>query len=366
MTQRKALVLQSMAVVLTWSLAVSPPAMALELHGFADVSYQHDLNDDATPEENNGAFAVGPIDFYIAESLGPRVDMLAEFAFESGIVDVERLQIGYLFSDLLKIYAGRFHTSLGYWNTAYHHGAFLYATINRPFFLEWEDDGGILPVHTIGLMLTGRQFLAPGELSYHFILGNGSSITDEDGANVLDPNTEADPNKNKAVGVHAMWAPNALAGWATGLSVFHSEVVNKTPLVVPPAPALTLDVTQTIVGADISHAEGLWEILAEYFLVRDKDKIGANTATSHFYYVQVGREIGGRIMPYVRHEQGSLDEAANDPYMLALGAADHRIETVGVRTRLGDYSVLKVEGRFINDDGLDSHQEYGAQWAFAF
>jgi hypothetical protein len=197
-------------------------------------------------------------------------------------------------------------------------------------------------------------------------MGNGPSITDENGSNVLDPNTDVDPNKNKAVGAHVMLAPSALTGWAVGVSAFNSEVVNKGLLVSPPAPAPDLEVTQTIVGADISHTEGPLEILAEYFLVKDKDKIAANTATNHFYYVQVGREFGGRVMPYARHEQGSIEEGANDSYMLALSSADRRIDTVGVRTRLGDQSVLKLEGRFVNDDGSDSHQEYGAQWAFAF
>jgi hypothetical protein len=340
--------------------------MALDLHGFADISYRHDLHGDASPEENNGAFVVGPIDFFLAESLGPRVNMLAEFAFESGVVDVERLQIGYTFSDLLKLQAGRFHTALGYWNTAYHHGTFLYTTVERPGFLEFEDDGGLLPVHTVGLALTGRRSFPPGELSYHILVGNGSSIADEDGTNVLDPNTEADPNKSKAVGARIAWAPSALAGWAVGAGVFNSRVVNKDPLVVPPTPALGLEVTQTIVGADITHTEGPWEILAEYFMVRDQDESDSDTATHHFSYVQIGREFAGLVTPYARHEQMSIDEAAADPYMLTLGAIDQRIETVGVRTRLGDHSVLKVEGRFITDDGLDSHQEYGAQWAFAF
>lgn len=366
MIQRKELVLRSLAVVLTWCLVAGPSAMALDLHGFADISYRQDVRDSAAPEENNGAFAVGALDFYIAESLGPRVDMLAEFELKSGAVDVERLQIGYLFSDSLKVYAGRFHTSLGYWNTAYHHGAFLYSTINRPYFLKFDHDGGLLPVHTVGLVLTGRQFLEVGEFSYHIYMGNGPSIMDENGANMIDPNNAVDPNKNKAVGARITWTPSALTGWAVGVSAFNSEVVNNGPLVSPPAPAPDLDVTQTIVGADLSHTEGLWEVLAEYFLVKDKDNVGAKTATNHFYYVQVGREFGGRVMPYARHEQGSIEEGANDPYMLALSAADRRIETIGVKTRLGEQSVLKLEGRFVNDDGVDSHQEYGAQWAFAF
>lgn len=346
-------------------LALATPrfTLAFELNGFADVSYSHDIHDDAAPEENNGSFNVGPVDLYVAESLGPRLDVLVEIAVESGIVDLERLQIGYLFSDALKVYAGRFHSSLGYWNTAYHHGAFLHPTIQRPFFLRFEDEGGVLPVHSVGLLLSGRQFSRAGELSYAALVGNGSSIVVEDGSYVLDPNNEADQNHNKAVGLRTTFAPTPLRGWAVGASVYHSRVLNEDSLPAP-APLLTLDVTQTIVGADLTFADGPWEFIAEYFLVQNRDELGTDTTTNHLSYVQIAREFAERVSPYARHEQMALDES--DPYVNALGAIDQRIETTGVRVRIGNQSVLKFEGRFVTEDGTDSHQEYGAQWAFAF
>jgi hypothetical protein len=342
-------------------LCASRPAAAFELHGFADVSYRQDIHNDADPHKDNGAFVIGPLDIYVAESLGPRVDMLAEFAIEFGAVDLERLQIGYLFSDLLKVHVGRFHTSLGYWNTAYHHGAYLFTTIERPSFLEWEDDGGILPTHSVGLRASGRQFWRIGEFSYSATVSNGSSVTVEDGAYVLDPNTESDPNRNKGVALRVAFAPTALAGWSLGASTVTNHVVNTDSL---PGPPLVLDVTQTIVGVDLTHAEGPWELLAEYFLLRDTDKIGEDTATNHMYYLQVAREFRGTVTPYARYEQTSLEE--DDPYLNVLGAGDQRMETVGVRVRVGEQSALKFEGRFVNTNGIDSHQEYAAQWAFAF
>jgi hypothetical protein len=345
----------------TFSLATNRPASAFEFHGFADVSYQHDIHD-TNAVENNGAFALGPIDLYVAESLGPRVDVLVEALIESGGVDVERLQIGYLFSDALKAYAGRFHTALGYWNTGFHHGTFLYTTIQRPFSLNFEDDGGALPTHTVGLLLTGRQFLPGGEFSYSAVVGNGSSVTGENGANILDPNTEEDPNRNKAVGLRAAFAPTALHGWALGASAFTNHIINSAPL-VPPA-TTTLDVDQTILAADLTNTQGPWEVLAEYYAVRNRDELVADTFTNHIYYVQIAREFSGLVTPYARHEQLSLDES--DSYWSPFGYVDKRIETVGTRVRVGDQSVLKFEGRFITDDGSDSHQEYGAQWAFAF
>lgn len=347
----------TLAALLAWSAS---PASAIQLHGFADVSYSQDVHD-PDPQENNGAFQIGPLDFYVAETIGPRLDVLTEFAFESGVIDLERLQIGYLFSDALKVYVGRFHSPLGYWNTAYHHGAFLHTTIRRPFFLQFEDDGGILPVHSVGLLASGRLFLGAGEVSYAALVGNGSSIVEENGAPVLAPNTEVDPNQNKAVGLHAAFAPAGLDGWTLGASFYHSRVITD-----PAVPLPAIDLTQTIAAADLTMVEGPWELLAEYYRIRHEDRIGGDTTTTHLSYVQIGREFAERVTPYVRHEQLSLDEDGADLYLTAMGSSDKRIETAGLRIRVGDQSVIKLEGRFVNDEGLDSHQEYGAQWAFTF
>ncbi|MEO6667079.1 MAG: hypothetical protein ABIO65_09955, partial [Nitrospiria bacterium] len=252
-----------------------------------------------------------------------------------------------------------------YWNTAYHHGAFLHTTIRRPFFLQFEDEGGVLPVHSVGLLTSGRLFLEVGELSYSATVANGSSIIAEDGTNVLDPTNEVDPNKNKALGLHVSFAPSSFRGWALGLSYYASRVAGIGPLVAPAISPL-LDVSQTILAADLTMVDGPWEFLAEYYRISDKDKLGGKTINTQLSYIQLGREFAELVTPYARVEQLSVDEDGADPYLVALGAADKRIETAGVRVRIGEQSVMKLEGRFVHDDGVDSHQEYGAQWAFTF
>lgn len=330
---------------------------ALEFDGFADVSFQVDRENDTTAVANNGAFKIGSLDFFVAQAIQPRLDVLAEVVFEEGIVDLERLQIGYLFSDALKVHAGRFHTPFGYWNAAYHHGVFLHIPIGRPFFLRFEDDQGILPVHSVGVSMAGRLFLPLGEISYGALVGNGSSIAG-DGAAVLEPNVDSDPNKNKAVGLRVALMPTTPRGWTAGASFFRSRVVSTVP-------TLPVDVDQTILAADVTKTAGPLEILAEYYLLRNRDRVGGQgTTTSHFYYVQIGHEFRTRTTPYVRHEQTSLEE--DDPYLEVLSAADTRIETAGVRIRIGEGSAIKFEARLFATDGTDHHQEYGAQWAFAF
>jgi hypothetical protein len=339
-----------------------PSASPLDLHGFGDVQYYQFLNSDDTNE--NGAFFLGQLDLYAAESIAPRLDVLTELVIESPdgaefVVDLERIQIGYLVSDALKLSAGRFHSPIGYWNTAYHHGSFLQTTIERPLFLRFEDDGGVLPVHSIGVLASGRFFKAAGDVSYAVQVANGSAIALDGTANVLHPDNTSDKNHNKALGLHADFTPARLRAWTLGASLYHHRVVSEV------AVAPSVDVVQTIVGTDLTKRSGALELAAEYFLLRDRDRLGAgNTTTNHLYYVQVGYEFKGRLTPYARHERMSLNES--DPYAAALGATDSRTETAGLRIRLGEPSVLKIEGRFVDTNGTSHHQEYAAQWAFTF
>ena len=133
---------------------------AFELNGFADVSFTKST--EGADEFRNGDFAFGTLDLYFAQTLDD-IDILLELGVEEGDeMDVERVTIGYTFSDALKVRAGRFHTPLGFWNTSYHHGVQLQPTIERPDFLKFEDDGVILPVHVIGAYVSGRASTAVG------------------------------------------------------------------------------------------------------------------------------------------------------------------------------------------------------------
>src|SRR5207237_2007493 len=164
---------------------------------FADVGWSQRRH--AAPGERSG-FAVGSLDFYLTPDIG-KVRTLVEMNVgveEDGetVIDLERAQIVYSFSDQLTLWLGRFHTPFGYWNMAFHHGAQIQTSILRPRFLDFEDDGGVLPVHTTGLWGTGGLRTGGGKLVYHVYAGNGTTI--EKGA--LDPNAGGDDNGNRVVG----------------------------------------------------------------------------------------------------------------------------------------------------------------------
>ncbi len=94
------------------------------------------------------------VDFFYAREF-TRLRVLGEF-FVSSAEDrgthFERLQLGWQLRENGVAWVGRFHNPLGYWNTQYHHGNYLETSITRPGIAAYEHDGGVLPMHLVGLL----------------------------------------------------------------------------------------------------------------------------------------------------------------------------------------------------------------------
>ena len=352
---------------------------AFELNGFADVSFTAsvDAPEGSLGEESkNGNFAFGTLDLYLAQSLED-IDILVELVVEEGaILDLERLTIGYTFEDSLKVRFGRFHTPIGVWNTAYHHGTQLQPTIARPEFLNFEDDGGILPVHTIGLYLSGRVKPGFGSIEYGAMYGNGPAVTGEDGNTILTPNNIGDNNTNKAVAAHASIAPEAVKGLKIGVSGYLSNVQTDENAMIDSDidsdiddPIDPVDVDQTIIGAAISYSIADVGLMGEYFSIANKDNIADDSFTSSAYYALLTYSIKDKWIPYVMYENMTADD--EDPYFLTLGTSDITRVSGGLRYNINYRSSIKGEIRsndqedIVKDDTW-TWTEYAVQWALAF
>ncbi|MBI3994547.1 MAG: hypothetical protein HY349_01090 [Nitrospirae bacterium] len=350
-----------------------PSAWGFELKGFADITYlRSSVDPGLDPDGRNGSFGLGQLDFFLTQPLENRLNVLSELVVESDemgefFIDLERLQIEYFHSDALQLHAGRFHNILGYWNTAYHHAALFPATIGRPAFLEFEDDGGILPIHLVGLWLSGRIAASPAEIEYGLMAGNGSHIEYDDGRFVLNPGNVSDNNKNKAVSANLTLKPSFPAGLGLGIFGNVSQVQIIDTSLSPPT---TQEIDQSIIGADLFYQDfqndssGL-ELLAEYYRILDKpSQTNTETFTSIAYYVQAGFRLTERFLSYLRYEQVRIE--AGDPYFIALGSADLNRWLYGLRYSFNPASALKVEVRVVDQVGLDRYNDYAAQWAFGF
>lgn len=348
-------------------------AYAFELNGFTDVSFTKSYK--GGEEFKDGNFAIGTLDLYLAQNLED-TEILVELVIEEGdVLDLERLYIGYTFSDALRVRAGRFHIPLGFWNTSYHHGVQLQPTIKRPEFLNFEDNGGIIPAHMIGAYISGRVRPSLGAVEYGALIGNGPRITNYEGMghNSLVPNNIEDNNSEKSFAFHVAISPEAIEGLKVGLSGNFSKIQNDQHAVKNDENAIInpVNVDQSILAAALKYDIGNAGLSGEYFTIQNKDNSGGGTKTSSAYYGLATYSINDTFIPYVMYDNISADQS--DPYFKSLGTQDISKLTAGLRYNISYRSSIKGEFRAVDkrnaptpDKKNDSWNEYAIQWALAF
>jgi hypothetical protein len=316
------------------------------IHGFTDISY-------LTGGANTGrtsAFGLGQFDLYITSAVADRLSFLGETVFEFDdasnefVVDVERVIAQYQLSDHFRIDAGKVHTPIGYWNNAYHHCFVMQPTIDRPQVVQFEDDGGPLPIHTVGVQLSGRDLTA-AHLGFDVLLGNPLG------------NRPTSDNRNEAASVtmalHAQLTPSL----RVGVSGYRDRVVagTETPLGVP----LTAPMTQTIGGGYVAYFSERAETVIEGHDVANRS--AGVTTQSPNWFAYAGVRVATRIVPYAMHEDVRMADA--DPYF----ASDRfRRETLGIRYEHAASAVLKMELRSLDRRSADRATELGIQLGLAF
>jgi hypothetical protein len=290
--------------------------------------------------------------------------MLAELNFEVGYegglaTDLERLQLGYTFSDSLTAWLGRFHTPYGYWNNAFHHGAQFQTAVTRPRFIDFEDRGGFLPAHSVGLWASGRVPMGTGKVVYDAYFVNGSRIE----GGVLDFNAHRDDNSNKGVGGNIGYRfGGALDGLLAG---FHGLAEDVTSYDAGSPVART---RMNMMGGYYYLEMAEWESIAEYYRFRNRDLIGGSgTHSSWSAFLQVGRTFHDLWTPYYRWEKAALD--LSDPYFATQESGrNYTRHVLGLRYNLNANTALKFEANrtreFLGEE--KSYTEMRAQFAVRF
>jgi len=307
----------------------------LPVHGFADVGAARSTS--ADPQRLKG-FNIGTFELYLTPQFGSRVKSLFELAFEfdqegHAELELERLQLGYALSDAVTVWGGRFHTPFGLWNTSFHHGANLQTSIFRPRFIDFEDKGGIVPAHSVGVWVTGKTALGPGKITYDGYLTNGPRVRDR----TLDFNAFTDDNHGKMLGFNLGYQPSGpLNGLTLGLHGFGSSVdaysTNSSVL-----SRTRLRAAGGYFGYDASE----WEIIAEYYRFANTDEGTGIRHSSSAWFAQIGKTFGS-LTPFARYEQTSLDPADN--YFLSQRAGrSYKRAVLGVRYAIDARSSFKVE-----------------------
>jgi hypothetical protein len=320
---------------------------SLAIHGFGDVSYRARHKDPTAGGSNtDNEFTIGDLDLLLTSEIAPRVSFLNEtlFEFEGADevhVDVERVLVNYEHADWANLSIGRGHTGVSYWNKRFHHGAWLQTTVKRPIFFEFEDEGGVLPMHYVGVEGSGSVRLAPGALGYILSVGNGRAPQPNDVQAVRDAN---DP---KQVSLMLTYEPTAYPGFGIGFNALYDKIPSD-----PGAPGRAGQMDEVIGGVHSYYTAHPYEAIVEWEYIYHRDDRTKRNFGHQVGYAQVGYSLG-KVKPYYRFDWGGFE--AGDPYYLTVEKAqDTTGHTVGLRYDWRSFAAIKAEYRRKNAETQDT------------
>jgi len=336
-----------------------PHLPEMKFRGFADVQFtlaNQNLaiitNSPGSPtafyQGGNDTFTLGIMDLFLTSQITPHWSYLAEIGFQADTfddsmgVDLERTQVSWTPSQKFSVNIGRSHAMLGYYNTAFHHGTWFQTTINRPRFFEFEDQGGPLPVHNVGVEAMGA--VPSGKLGLHWLaeVGNGkltySLGVGPSPANVLGDHT------GKSTNVGLLMRPEPFPGFQAGFNWYQAAQVPVIQLLPGygepgfPFPNAASYYHQNLYVAHVVYITPKFEFMAEDGEIGDKPRGSSQTLWTSGGYVQVSKAFNS-IRPYARFEW--MNPNFNDPNVAWAG---HWVGPLGgVRWDTNTFVALKLE-----------------------
>jgi hypothetical protein len=305
---------------------------SLKIRGFADVDFA--ANDQ--PNTRSG-FTLGQFVLHFASRLSNKISYFAEVSLTAQPslynVDLERSIIRYDVNDALKISFGRYHTPINYWNTAFHHGAWLQTTINRPDMIRFG--GTFEPVHFLGAQSEGNIPSGALNLGYNVGVGNGrGSILSRAGDN-------GDVNNNRAWLVNVYSRPTKFRKLQVGGSYYSDEIsLNTTGGVLPEGP----NSSEWIAAGHLVWTGETPEFLAEFANVHHRSTLTRHSFDSQGGYAQIAYRLPfweKKWKPYYRYDY--VQVPAGEPFFFTVDNV--RGSTLGMRYDISDFAAFKAEYR---------------------
>jgi hypothetical protein len=324
----------------------------LKMRGFADVDFGAN-----NQRGVNSGFQLGQFVLHFASALSPKISYFAEVSLTAttGVynVDLERTIIRYDVNDAAKISFGRYHTPINYWNTAFHHGAWLQTTIQRPDMIVFGSR--FIPVHFIGAQSEGNIPSGGLGMGYNVGLGNGRS------SNIARGGDSGDVNNNRAWLGNLYVRPPALKHFQLGGSIYHDEI-SLTGTALPGGQSFR---------EWISSGHLIWtgetpEIYAEFANVHHRSIFTGRTFDNQGGYVQLAYRLpfdAKKWKPYYRYDY--LQVPAGEPALPDF--VNVRKSTLGIRYDISDFAAFKAEYRHGRGNPLPQTSDAVAvQTAFTF
>ena len=334
----------------------------LRIRGFGDVTFHGDNYHPAGLQGDKTAFTLGQLNLFVTSDISDKFKFLGEIVLEAGPdniygvprgtansfgVDVERYLLTYSQNEYFNLSAGRYHTAIGYYNTAFHHSTWLQTTTGRPQLFAFEDQGGILPIHNVGVEAYGS--IPSGSIGLHYVaeVGNGresrAPIEEEPVQNIV---TESN---HKAVNFELFARPIKVPGLQIGFSAYRDQLLPNN-----------LPVGETILAAHAVYSTPVFEWLNEALVVRHTPE-GGHTYQTPGWYSQISRRFGS-YRPYFRYQY--INASPNEPISPDIGLRAG--PSAGLRYDASESVALKLQYDFTSLRDQHSVQGLQAQVGFTF
>lgn len=320
----------------------------LKILGFGNFDFYDRDNADGTSESG---FREGQFVLHFASRLSERFSFFGEISLtarsDEFSTEVERAFVKLDQSDHLSMAFGRFHTALSWWNMAYHHGAWLQTTIDRPFPIRFGSQ--FIPIHFVGVVADGAIPSGAAGLGYVAGVGNGR------GDNIGRGGDAGDVNNSRALLAKILARPDRPYGLEVGASYYVDEITQE----------MAEDFDETVLSGYVVYDRESPQIIAEYFKLQRTGITTGERYDSDAYYVQVAYRIHqwkGRAMPYARYER--TDVADDEPVFTV--DVDRKEALAGVRFDVSAYVAVKAEYRRTKIGTAPYGNGFYAQIAYAF
>ncbi len=324
----------------------------LQFHGFGDVDYRvSDQNG------NHNSFLLGQLDAFITSQLSADFGILSETVIEANSendfgIEIERLQFQWHPNDYFNLDFGRYHTALGYYNTAFHHGTWFQTAVGRPFFLDFEDGGGIIAAHNVGPSIHGAIPSGKWGLGYIFEIGNGRSYVPPGQEENLVLNVK-DDNDYKAFNLAFISRPDWLSGLQFGAGIYNDTL---TPPTLP-------RISEIMLHSHLVYKNSNWEFLSEGYLIRHKPR-HEDDHWSSAGFIQFARKFQ-EVTPYARFSYLNASES-DAIYQIIQWNGRHYGPGIGVRWDFTNFAAFKLQYDYMQNTGESAVNSLTVQICFTF
>ncbi len=326
----------------------------VQFQGFTDFDFGRAWFDQLPPGGLPGtpnSFTLGDFDLFTNTRISDHWSVLGEVLVTSDLgnefsAEIDRLLLTYKANDRFKISFGKFNTAFGYYSNAFERAHYFQTAVSRPIMYGDEDDGGIMPVHNIGVTATGK--VPSGALGLHWVaeVANGVAYAAPEPIQNF-----VDENNSKAVNVAMYARPDFWSGFQAGFSLYRDTL---HPMDGP-------TVGQTIYTGHIVYVGGKLEWLNEASLLRHAVESSDQVSRTLTSYTQLSWAFG-RFRPYFRYDYQNIPQT--DPVFGALGRENG--PTIGVARHISTFLVLKLQYGRLSERQIATANDLNAQLAVAF